>query len=292
VSATQSGLGSTTFTGLSAGTYSILVTDANGCTATASITLTQPAPVVSNAGPNVSVNYGYQTVNCVTISGTQTGGVAPYVVRWNVGSATGTLVANTASVQVCPTVTTTYCYTVTDANGCTYTDCMTVCVTDIRCGQNLQKVTICHFPPGNVGNPQTICVGVPAVGQHVPAHGGDYLGVCGYSNPCNTTKTGDDAGSSAGSLEEEGDAMSLTAFPNPFSDATTIRFELGSNDKVTVQVFTMTGNLVSTLFDGEAESGIAYDLEFRPEGVSNGIYLAKVISAGGEVKVLKLVLNR
>src|SRR5688572_26716129 len=42
------------------------------------------------------------------------------------------------------------------------------------------KVTICHIPPGNPNNPQTITVGAPAVQAHL-AHG-DYLGEC--ANRC------------------------------------------------------------------------------------------------------------
>jgi hypothetical protein len=290
VPGTQSGLGTATFGGLSAGSYTYVVTDANGCTTSGGFTLTQPAAVVSNAGPNVSVNYGYQNISCVTLSGTQSGGVAPYTVRWNEGSSTGALVSNSSSVQVCPSVTTTYCYTVTDANGCTYTDCMVVCVTDIRCGHNLQKITICHFPPGQPTNPQTICIGVPAVAQHVPGHGGDYLGVCGYSDPCTTAKS-DEQGSSAAANEDRA-GLEVSAFPNPFSEATTVRFKLGATDDVTVQVYSMTGTLVATLFEGRAEAGVNTDVEFRPEGVANGVYLAKVVTKGGEVQVQKLMLNR
>ena len=39
------------------------------------------------------------------------------------------------------------------------------------------KTTLCHIPPGNPNNPQTIHVGGGAVNAHL-AHG-DYLGVCG-----------------------------------------------------------------------------------------------------------------
>ncbi len=41
----------------------------------------------------------------------------------------------------------------------------------------VQKVTICHIPPGNPGNPQTITVGFDAVLPHVALHG-DYVGSC------------------------------------------------------------------------------------------------------------------
>lgn len=41
-----------------------------------------------------------------------------------------------------------------------------------------EKVTICHYPPGNPDNPQTITVGASAVDAHVENHG-DTLGPCG-----------------------------------------------------------------------------------------------------------------
>ena len=41
----------------------------------------------------------------------------------------------------------------------------------------VDKVTICHIPPGNPDNAHTITVGAPAVPAHL-AHG-DYLGECG-----------------------------------------------------------------------------------------------------------------
>ncbi len=286
---TQSGLGTTTFSGLVAGTYSILVTDANGCTTTGSITLTQPAAVVSNAGPDQCVLFGYTTNNCATLVGTQTGGVAPYTVRWNVGSSTGTLLTNTSTTTVCPSVTTTYCYTVTDANGCTYTDCMVVNATDIRCGNGLTKVTICHTPPGNTGNPQTLCIAANAVGQHIPGHTADYLGACGAVSPCTNLKT--DEPSSAAAAQDGGEAE-LAAFPNPFSSMTTVRFSLPQDGAAELRVFSMTGEQVAVLFDGMAEANRNYEVEWKPENVAQGIYFAKLITSNGEVMTKKLVLNR
>ncbi len=42
----------------------------------------------------------------------------------------------------------------------------------------VDKVTICHFPPGNPANAHTIVVGAPAVPAHLELHG-DTLGECG-----------------------------------------------------------------------------------------------------------------
>ena len=43
-------------------------------------------------------------------------------------------------------------------------------------GQDQNQVTLCHIPPGNPDNPQTITVGAAAVPAHL-AHG-DTLGPC------------------------------------------------------------------------------------------------------------------
>ena len=40
------------------------------------------------------------------------------------------------------------------------------------------KVTICHVPPGNPENAQTITIGAAAVDAHMATHGGDSFGEC------------------------------------------------------------------------------------------------------------------
>ena len=50
-----------------------------------------------------------------------------------------------------------------------------------------QKVCLCHIPPGNPGNAQTICVGAPAVRAHL-AHG-DTLGACPAICGCTSGRT-------------------------------------------------------------------------------------------------------
>jgi hypothetical protein len=93
-------------------TYTVTVTNVEGCSATASRTVeVLPLPVVSISGPgNI----------CENVSATLTAsGGQSYL--WNTG-------ATTASIVVSPSASTTYIVTATDANGCTATSSKTVSV--------------------------------------------------------------------------------------------------------------------------------------------------------------------
>ena len=101
-------------TNIGAGTYSYTVTDANGCAASNSITLTEPNPidaisVVSNFnGSNVSCNGSTNGF----INLTANGGTGAYSYNW---SPTGSTSQNLSNIGAG-----TYVYTVTDINGCSY----------------------------------------------------------------------------------------------------------------------------------------------------------------------------
>ncbi|RYJ42994.1 Adhesin AidA-related protein [Flavobacterium beibuense] len=101
-------------TGLSAGTYNVTVTDANGCTTTASATVTEPnALIASSVTTAVSCNGGSNG----TIDLTVTGGTAPYTFVWSNTATTEDMTGLSAG---------TYDVTVTDANGCTATASVTI----------------------------------------------------------------------------------------------------------------------------------------------------------------------
>ena len=69
--------GTGSFTGLAAGTYTYNVSDANGCTASCSVTITEPAALVATCSvvANVSCNGGTDGTADVTASG----GTAPHL---------------------------------------------------------------------------------------------------------------------------------------------------------------------------------------------------------------------
>ncbi|NCV56913.1 MAG: hypothetical protein EBW54_12090, partial [Betaproteobacteria bacterium] len=92
--------------GLTAGTHTYTITDGNNCTASASITLTEPAAlVVSTSQTNVACNGGNNGSATASVSG----GTAPYTYSWSNSANTSAISSLSAG---------TYSLTVTDVNGC------------------------------------------------------------------------------------------------------------------------------------------------------------------------------
>ena len=95
-----------TASGLTAGTYTVTVTDTKGCTKTASATITQPlTPVLCTTTKT--------DANCNTANGTATanatGGTGPYTYSWSNGKTTANITGLAANL---------YTVTVTDTKGC------------------------------------------------------------------------------------------------------------------------------------------------------------------------------
>ncbi len=99
-----------TISNLSAGTYSVTVTDANNCTdVQTNITVNEPAALTATvSGTDILCNGANDGSATVTVSG----GTAPYTYAWSNGATTQT--ASNLSAG-------TYTVTITDNSGCTYT---------------------------------------------------------------------------------------------------------------------------------------------------------------------------
>lgn len=106
--------------GMGAGTYTVLVTDAAGNTASASVLIVGPAEPLG-ASITSFTNVLCNTTGTGTATVTAAGGTPPYTYSWNTSSPqTGVTATGLAEG--------TYTVTVTDANGCTAT--ATVTITD------------------------------------------------------------------------------------------------------------------------------------------------------------------
>lgn len=99
------------------GTYTVTVTDGNGCTITCGYEVTEPTPSFNNIiGPCIGGNTG-------VVTAVMNGGAPPYTFSWSNSQSNATATGLTAG---------TYTVTITDANNCTITG--TVVITeDVTC---------------------------------------------------------------------------------------------------------------------------------------------------------------
>ncbi|MCK4530311.1 MAG: T9SS type A sorting domain-containing protein [Candidatus Marinimicrobia bacterium] len=64
-------------------------------------------------------------------------------------------------------------------------------------------------------------------------------------------------------------------YPNPFNPITTIPFEVRESSHVTLQIFDITGRLVTTLVDDFKEAG-NWDVKWNADNYSSGIYIYRL----------------
>lgn len=76
--------------------------------------------------------------------------------------------------------------------------------------------------------------------------------------------------------------------PNPFNLSTTITFELSQPRQVTLEIYNLSGERVSTLLDGPLAAG-TNSVDWSADGVASGIYYCK-LSTFGESQVARMVL--
>lgn len=246
-----------------AGTYSVTFTNGNGCTATASQTVIENANPLANAGADVNIYYGYTPWASDTLVGSASSGTSPYTYSWNTGSSS-------SSIIVSPTSTTTYTLTVTDAKGCKGTDMVTANVQDVRCGKKMDKVLMCHNTNSKTNPTQEICVDENAVASHLNNHG-DKVGSCSFS---------------WGDPLELGENATVTVSPNPVTSSSSVSFYIPTDDDITVKLYSSSGTLLSTIYNGSARSGNLYNYSLDYSLFSyTGTYYIKLVSSTESVTV-------
>ncbi|MGK2863264.1 MAG: T9SS type A sorting domain-containing protein [Chitinophagaceae bacterium] len=157
--------------------------------------------VAINAGADQTIYMWYgptsKTITpSVTVCGTPT-------FLWSTG-------ATTLSITVSPTVTTVYTVKIIDGNGHEATDEITVFVLDVRCGNNNNKVMVCHKE--SLKKSKILCISSSDVASHL-GHG-DELGDCNGGNASRNFTGGaaETKMNPEGLLEQQ---STLKVFPNP-----------------------------------------------------------------------------
>ena len=176
-----------TASGLTAGAYTVTITDANGCTATQTFTIAQPAAVLSATTASVGVSCfgGTNGSAGVTVSG----GTPGYTYSWApLGGTTATVTGRPAG---------NYAVTITDGNGCTLVKNITILTptqlsataskTDVSCNGGTNGTATVTASGGTPGYTYSWA---PSGGTAATATGlaaGTYTVTVTDANACQTT---------------------------------------------------------------------------------------------------------
>lgn len=98
-----------TASNIPSGTFTVNISDANGCASSNTVTLTQPSDVISNGGVNDTICLGAQGI----LIASATGGAGNYYYVWQPVNIT-----NSGTLTINPTSNTNYTVVAFDQNGC------------------------------------------------------------------------------------------------------------------------------------------------------------------------------
>ena len=210
-----------------------------------------------------TVYLGYDPASSITITANASGGLPGYGYVWSSGSLT-------ASTTISPTTTTTYTVTVTDGNSCHATANKTITVVDIRAGNKLDKVIICHKQNTMVVDPNS-----------VPAHlaHGDMLGAC-QNNNLLVSRIHDQPEISSMKLE-------IKAAPNPSANYFTITIAgTSASENLSLRVTDIFGRVI------ENRTSLPYSNSLKiGSGYSQGVYIAEITQGSRQEKIKLVKLN-
>ena len=178
-----------TATGLTAGNYTCIVTDANSCTAARSFTLTQPGAIkiTQNWYTNISCYGGSNGTAGILVSG----GTPGYTYHWSPSGGTAAIATGLpVGINIC---------TVTDANGCTATTQFTIAQPASWVISNSQKNVSCNGGSNGSlsvsvsgGTPGYTYLWSPSASTNATTKGltaGDYTCIVTDANSCTATRS-------------------------------------------------------------------------------------------------------
>jgi len=174
-----------TASGLAAGNYSCLITDANGCTFTQNFNISEPAILIASTSQ----------INATCVIGGQasvnpSGGTAPYTYLWSPTGATTQTATGLAAGN--------HSVTITDGNGCTISKNFIINTTNTLVATTSQTNVLCNG--GNTGSATVVPSGAPGPFTYVwaPSGGnaatasnltaGNYTVTITSANGCSTVK--------------------------------------------------------------------------------------------------------
>jgi PKD repeat protein len=250
---------------LSAGPYTVTVTDANNCSQTASVNIFNIGNTTVSATPSQTICSG----NNVTLSANANGGTGPYTYVWNPGNQSG------SSITVSPTNTTVYTVVATDANNCSGSTTSTVTVTPIPVTVvTPASVTICNGQStvltASGGTTYVWSTGGTTATETVNPTATTTYSVIAFNGSCmGNTATATVTVSPCLSIDEEGVENVVVLYPNPSSGLINIEIGTLKSDNFKVHVFNSIGEIVQVISLNDFSNN-RYTVDLNSK--ANGLY--------------------
>ncbi|MDX6183215.1 T9SS type A sorting domain-containing protein [Flavobacterium sp. Fl-77] len=264
-----------TASGLSAGTYTVTVTDANSCTTTQSFTITQPAAlsVTPASQTNIACNGGSTGAAAIN---TPTGGVGGYTYDWSPGTPTGD-----GTTSVTGLIAGTYTVTVTDANGCTATQSFTVTQPSALVATPASQTNVSCFGGSNGSATVSVSGGTSAYTYAWSPSGGTAATASGLSAGTYTVTVTDANGCTATQsfVLTEPNVLTTT-----IASQTNVSCFGGSNGSATVSV---SGGTSAYTYSWSPTGGTAA----TATGLSAGTYTVTITDANGCITTQNIVIT-
>ncbi|TDQ18883.1 putative secreted protein (Por secretion system target) [Algoriphagus boseongensis] len=235
-----------------------------------SVRLLAGEPLLSDAGEGRVVYLGYPPLSSIKLRAADAmGGNGAYTYSWSDGQVG-------QEITVSPTTTTIYTLTVADEAGNSFTDTVTVCVVDVRSGNNGDKVIVC-LPAGNSGKSNTLSVALAAVPALLEK--GATLGACG-TVPCESQQN-----QATPETNFRGAKIQRT-FPNPMDDQISVDLDQALSIEVAYILFNEIGEMIQSGVSG-FENG-SLKIQFNSNRLKKGTYYLH-LNQGQETKIIRLL---
>jgi hypothetical protein len=266
-------------TGLPAGSYSVVATDANQCTVSAGpVIVTVPLVLSATVDSTRNAKCAGQANGAVFVS--VAGGTTPYTYLWSTGATSANLLNVVAG---------TYTYTVTDKNGCTTSGSSTVTAPTAVV---LTTTKTNEFQGGALGTASVTATGGVGSYTYAWSNGATTAAITGLiAGTYNVTVTdanGCTATSSAvvSFVSGVGNVDLVNAYevyPNPTSGKFQIAVELAAMSDVKIEIVASNGQLVKVINEKNIDTRV-FDVD---QEIAAGLYFVKL--SFGDTQVTKRI---
>ena len=77
--------------------------------------------------------------------------------------------------------------------------------------------------------------------------------------------------------------LNMAVYPNPFIEQTTFELVASEDVDAVLELYSVTGALISEIYRGEMKAGEKYNFEYNAHNLASGIYFAKLTTSDGSV---------